>query len=226
MGRRKSRYRAALLDLPEFLRSPDRPVEVPAGMPATIEPGMGAGHVLVGRALAEPGRYFVGLEIKEERAYQAARVAAEHGLRNVVFVVGEIARFEGAVPAHRFDEIMILFPDPWPRKRDVPRRLFSPRYLQIFARWMTPGATGILRSDNPVVVEHAEAAIAGFGCAITSVSADAAPGEIQTRYEARFRKEAAKIGEVRFRWPLAAAAPADPHPPPSERFLPLPPRSA
>jgi tRNA (guanine-N7-)-methyltransferase len=189
-------------------------------MPATIEAGMGAGHVLVARAKTEPGRYFVGYDIKEERVYQAARVADAAKLSNIVFVAGEIARTEAAIPSHRFDEILILFPDPWPKKRDTPRRLFSPRYLAIFARWMAPGATGILRSDNPGVIDAALAAIAGTGSEITSTCDDAAAGATLTRYEARFRQEAQRIGEIRFRWPATAPAapsapePADPRPRP------------
>jgi tRNA (guanine-N7-)-methyltransferase len=207
MPRRKSRYREALRTMTPFLRSPENPVVVPAGWPATVEVGMGAGHVLVGRAEAEPARYFVGLEIKEERAYQAARVAAARKLANVVFVVGEISRVESALPAHRFDELLVLFPDPWPKKKDVARRLFAPRYLAIFARWMAPGAAGLLRSDDPEVRDLALAALASAGCSITAVSDDAAPGPVQTRYEARFRQEHQRIGEIRFSWPAPAATP-------------------
>jgi tRNA (guanine-N7-)-methyltransferase len=200
MPRRKSLYREALKALGPLLRTPENPVVVPEGMPATVEVGMGAGHVIVARARAEPGRYFVGLEIKEERTYQAARVAEAAGLGNLVFVVGEISRTAAAIPPGRFDEILILFPDPWPKKRDVARRLFSTRYLAIFEKWMAPGATGLLRSDNPAVIELALATLPGAGCEITSTCEDAPPGDQQTRYEARFREERQRIGEIRFRF--------------------------
>jgi tRNA (guanine-N7-)-methyltransferase len=180
-------------------------------MPATVEVGMGAGHVLVARAQAEPGRFFVGIDIKEERVYQAARVADAAKLANVVFVAGEIARTDAAIPPRAFDEILILFPDPWPKKRDVPRRLFSPRYLAIFERWMAPGASGILRSDDARVYDAAIASIAGAGCEITSVCEDAAPWATQTRYETRFRELSQRIREIRFRW--RAGVPSEAPPP-------------
>jgi tRNA (guanine-N(7)-)-methyltransferase len=215
--RRKSLYREALRGLGSLLRTPANPVVVPDGMPATIEVGMGAGHVILARAQAEPARYFVGLEIKEERTYQAARVAEEAGLGNLVFVVGEIARTEAAIPTRRFDEILILFPDPWPKKRDVARRLFSARYLAIFERWMTPGARGLLRSDNPAVLELALAALPAAGCEVTSTCEDVAPEQHQTRYEARFRQEQQKIGEIRFVWPTPAGCPTPPLAPAAAR---------
>jgi tRNA (guanine-N7-)-methyltransferase len=203
--RRKSHYRAQLRGLTSLLKSPEDPVVVPEGMPATVEVGMGAGHVLVGRARTEPERFFVGLEIKEERAYQAAREIVALGLRNVVLVVGEVSRMDAALPSQRFEEMLLLFPDPWPKKRDVARRLFAPRYLQIFARWMLPKARGILRSDNPAVIELALASLADYGCVVTSTSADVPPEALQTRYESRFRSEAQPIGEIRFRWPASVA---------------------
>ena len=86
----------ALPGLAAYLRSPGNPVVVPEGMPATVEVGMGAGHVLVARARTEPDRFFVGIEIKEERAYQAARAADALGLANVAFVVGEVSRIDPA----------------------------------------------------------------------------------------------------------------------------------
>jgi tRNA (guanine-N7-)-methyltransferase len=200
LPRRKSRYREGLREVGWLLRSPREPVELPPGAPATVEVGMGAGHVLVARAHAERGRRFVGVEIKEERAYQAARAAAALGLDNVAFVVGELTRVADALPSGRFDEIMILFPDPWPRRRDAGRRLVSPRCLGICRRWMSPGARGLLRTDNPSVVAYARMSLPEAGCTITSISEDAPPGDVQTRYEARFRSEAARISEIRFHW--------------------------
>jgi tRNA (guanine-N7-)-methyltransferase len=198
--RKKTRYREALGTLDRYLRAPDNPVVVPEGMPATVEVGMGAGHVLVGRARAEPGRYFVGLEIKEERAYQAGRAAAQLSLPNLALLVGEISRTESALPRGRFDELLILFPDPWPRRRDVAKRLVSPRYLGIFSRWMAPGAAGLIRSDDPAVLDFALGALSAAGCELTSICEDAPAEAVLTRYESRFRESARRIGEVRFRF--------------------------
>ena len=68
------------------------------------------------------------------------------------------------------------------------------------------GAAGLLRSDNPQVLELAAVSFAGAGWTITSICEDAPPAERQTRYEARFRQEAQRIGEIRFAFPSHAPA--------------------
>jgi tRNA (guanine-N7-)-methyltransferase len=198
MPRRKSTYRVALGEFAEYLRGPERPVNIPDSMPATLEVGMGAGHRLLARAADEPHRFFLGIEIKEERTFQAAREVRRLGLQNVAFVVGEVSRVAALIPPDRFDELVILFPDPWPKTRDARRRLVHARYLELYARWVAPGARCLLRSDNPGILATALAALPQTGFAVVSL-ATAIPAEpVQTRFEARFRNGDIAISEVVF----------------------------
>jgi tRNA (guanine-N7-)-methyltransferase len=52
------------------------------------------------------------------------------------------------------DEIWTTFPDPRPRKRDVKRRLTSPRYLEIYKRLLKPGSYFRLKTDNTGLFEY------------------------------------------------------------------------
>lgn len=207
MPRKKARYRAALEVTTEWLRGPERPLDLPEGVPATIEVGIGSGHWLVARAKAEPHRLFVGLELKEERAYQATRDAIAAGVSNMRFMVGEASRLDPCIPAARFDELAILFPDPWPKKTDSKRRLaWAPR-LRGFGRWLRPGAIGLFRTDNRRLWEYALKTVPAAGYVITSSTDDAPRGDVVTRYESRFRAEGIPIHEIRFTWPGSDAAP-------------------
>ncbi len=201
MPRRKSAYRAALATVPDLLRGPTNPVVIPDGMPATVEVGMGAGHFLVACAARDPGRMFVGVEIKEERAFQASREARQMGVTNVMFIVGELTRIKDALPRARFDQLFVLFPDPWPRKRDFARRLTSVRYLSIIRTWLAPGARCEFRSDNAALFCDALGTIREAGFTITSSSNNTEPDVVQTRYEKRFRAESKPIHGIHFRWP-------------------------
>ena len=198
MPRRKSIYRAALTEAGEYTRGAGRPLDIPHGTPATIEVGMGAGHLLVARAAVERDRFFVGLEIKEERTFQAVREARLVGLTNIRFVVGEVARVDSVIPRARFDELLVLFPDPWPANGDHKRRLISPRYLAIFARWLVPGARCTFRTDNLPLFEYATTAIQTAPFRITQATRAIAPKDVETRYEKRFRAEGIPIHEVVF----------------------------
>src|SRR5207244_376902 len=85
MPRRKALYRDRLAEAAALLIDDARPLKIAADAPATLEIGMGAGRALIARAAVEPGRLFVGVEMKEERVFQAARAALALGLTNVRF---------------------------------------------------------------------------------------------------------------------------------------------
>ena len=68
MPRKKARYRAALEVTTEWLRGPERPLDLPEGVPATIEVGIGSGHWVVARAKAEERR---ALAIAREQEMKA-----------------------------------------------------------------------------------------------------------------------------------------------------------
>jgi len=208
MPRKKARYRAALGTTTDWLRGLDRPLDLPDDTPATVEVGIGSGYWLVSRAKADPARMFVGLEIKEERAYQATRDAIAAGVSNMRFLVGEAGRLDPVMPTARFDEIAILFPDPWPKKSDSRRRLTWPQRLRGFARWLKPEATGIFRTDNRRLWEYSQKSIPAAGYVMTSVIENAPPGDVMTRYESRFRADGMPIHEIHFKWPGTEVATA------------------
>jgi tRNA (guanine-N7-)-methyltransferase len=52
------------------------------------------------------------------------------------------------------DEVWITFPDPRPRKRDIKRRLTSPRYLEIYKRIIKPGGYVRLKTDNAALFNY------------------------------------------------------------------------
>lgn len=208
MPRKKARYRAALEVTTDWLRGPERPLDLPDHVPATVEIGIGSGYWLVERAKADPARMFVGLEIKEERAYQATRDAIAAGVSNMRFLVGEASRLDQVMPTARFDEIAILFPDPWPKKSDSRRRLTWPQRLRGFGRWLKPTATGLFRTDNRRLWEYSRKAIPAAGFVVTSAIENTPPREVMTRYEARFRAEGLPIYEIHFMWPGADMAAA------------------
>ena len=58
------------------------------------------------------------------------------------------------LPTGRFDELVILFPDPWPRGRDERRRLVAPGNLRLFARWLAPGARCVFQTDSPALFAY------------------------------------------------------------------------
>jgi tRNA G46 methylase TrmB len=209
MPRRKSLYRRRLLEETEMTAGPDRPLSIPEGVPATIEVGMGAGRYLAARAAAEPGRFFVGVELKEERAWQAIRDARALGATaNFRAIATPVAEADLLLPSARFDELIVLFPDPWPKDRDEWRRLIAPQHLRLYARWLRPGATGVFRTDSEPLFRYAEETLRSRGYPILRLLRDAPPGTTQTKFEELWRGERRVIHELAFERP--ALLPDDP----------------
>jgi tRNA (guanine-N7-)-methyltransferase len=201
MPRRKTEYRNKLLADTEYTVTADRPLVLPEGAPATIEVGMGSGKVLVMRAASEPERFFVGVELKEERTWQALRDARALGLKNVRFIAMPVAMADRLLPADRFDEVVVLFPDPWPRAHDERRRLVAPQQLRLYARWMKTGARGVFRTDSAALFAYGKETIASRGFPILRAESDVPPGQISTKYEAIWRAKRLAIHELVYERP-------------------------
>ena len=209
MGRRKSIYRRRLLDDREMTATPERPLAIPEGVPATIEVGMGAGRFLAARAAAEPDRFFVGVELKEERAWQAIRDARDLGAAaNFRAIALPVAEADALLPSARFDELIVLFPDPWPKDRYERRRLISPQHLRLYARWLRPGAIGTFRTDSEPLFRYAEDVLRSRGFPILRSEANVPPRPTQTKFEELWRSERRVIHELAFERP--ALLPDDP----------------
>ena len=116
--------------------------------PITVELACGRGEYTTGLASLFPDRNFIGVDIKGERIWKGSTLALEQNLGNVAFLRTPILLIENFFSGGEIDEVWITFPDPRPRKRDIKRRLTSPRYLEIYKRLLKPGDYIRLKTDN------------------------------------------------------------------------------
>lgn len=116
--------------------------------PITIELACGRGEYTIGLANLFPERNFIGVDIKGERIWKGSTLALEQNLVNVAFLRTPILLIENFFLSGEIDEIWITFPDPRPRKRDIKRRLTSPRYLTIYKQLLKPGSYFRFKTDN------------------------------------------------------------------------------
>ena len=122
--------------------------------PITLELACGRGEYSVNLAKTFPERNFIGVDIKGERIWKGSTLAVEQNLSNVAFLRTPILLIENFFAAGEVDEIWITFPDPRPRKRDIKRRLTSPRYLDSYKRMVKPGSYIRLKTDNTALFEY------------------------------------------------------------------------
>ena len=122
--------------------------------PITIELACGRGEYSVALGKLFPERNFIGVDMKGERIWKGSTLAVEQGLSNVAFLRTQILLIENFFGVGEVDEIWLTFPDPRPRKRDIKRRLTSPRFLEMYRRLLKPGGYVRLKTDNTLLYSY------------------------------------------------------------------------
>ena len=163
-----------------------------------LEIGFGDGDFLIENALGNPGKNYVGIEIKKSRFNKAVRRARRQKAGNVKFIhmEADIAAGELFGP-DTFTTAFINFPDPWPKDRHKKHR-----FLKKLSRIMRKGGILEMASDHLEYVTNAlntitrtglfESVFPGPGYTLKM------PGRSETKYEAEFRSEGREIRYMRF----------------------------
>ena len=113
-----------------------------------LEIGPGRGDFLLNEAEAHPEHRFIAIEISQKRYRKLIARVLRRGLSNVQLIYGDgrlvLPRFfrDGSV-----DSVVILFPDPWPKRRHAFNRLLQPSFLCELGRCLRPGGHLYLKSD-------------------------------------------------------------------------------
>lgn len=176
--------------------------------PITLELACGRGEYTVGLARLFSNQNFIGVDIKGERIWKGSTWAEEEKLQNVAFLRTQILLIENFFQAGEVNEIWLTFPDPRPRKRDIKRRLTSPRFIAMYKKLVKPGSYIRLKTDNTKLYEYtleemqAREDITDLKFTNDLYSSELRPEcfDIKTRYEEEFAAKGEKIKYLRFRF--------------------------
>lgn len=135
--------------LPGRLQNPaDWPAIFGMPGPMVVEIGSGGGRFLLARAAAFPHTPFLGIEWAGKYFRLLRQRAAKRDLRNARVVRAEAAHFLNRyVGDSCVSELHIYFPDPWPKRRHLRRRLFGPDFVRDAHRVLIPGGRIFFASD-------------------------------------------------------------------------------
>jgi tRNA (guanine-N7-)-methyltransferase len=122
--------------------------------PITIELACGRGEYSVGLAGRFPERNFIGVDMKGDRLWKGSTLALEQSLANVGFLRTQILDIQAFFLPGEVDEIWLTFPDPRPKKRDIKRRLTSPRFMDVFKKLLKTGSYFRLKTDNTELFDY------------------------------------------------------------------------
>jgi tRNA (guanine-N7-)-methyltransferase len=120
---------------------------------AILEIGFGGGEHLVAVAVREPGAGFIGVEPFLNGMAKAVAAIEENALRNVRLFGADASLLLDWLPPNSLDEVDLLYPDPWPKKRHWKRRFVSKENLARLARVLKPRGVFRFASDIASYVE-------------------------------------------------------------------------
>ena len=168
-----------------------------------LEIGFGGGEHLAWQAAHNPDVGMIGAEPFLNGQSSLASHIEDGGLANVRMYDDGVQDLLAWLPPASIGRAFILFPDPWPKKRHIKRRIVSPKTLVALARVMVPGAELRVATDIGEYVRTTMLAVNGspdfLWPALTPAewcerSADWPP----TRYEAKAVAAGRKCHYFRF----------------------------
>ncbi len=112
-----------------------------------LEIGFGGGEHLAQRAAETPEIGFIGVEPFVNGVAKALAEIEARGLTNVRLYASDAGRLLDRLPAGAFGRIDLLYPDPWPKRRQRKRRFVSDRMLTRLARLLPPGGLFCFATD-------------------------------------------------------------------------------
>jgi tRNA (guanine-N7-)-methyltransferase len=187
-------YGEAVLDLAALFAHP---------APCTLEIGFGNGEHLAARAQAEPARNFLGAEVHRPGLGRLLRAAAAADLKNLLIIEHDAVEvLQQQIAPGALDEIQILFPDPWPKKRHHKRRLIQTDFAQLAASRLGPGGQLHLATDWVPYAEHMSLVLDACPLLEPVVPKDADAGPSRrgaTRFEQRGLRLGHQVRDLMYR---------------------------
>jgi tRNA (guanine-N7-)-methyltransferase len=174
-------YGNGLLDLPQLFGR---------DAPRTVEIGFGNGDHLVQLAASHPEQDFIGLEVHPPGVGHLLLKAAQAGLTNLRVIQHDAVEvLRDSLPPDSLDAILVLFPDPWHKKRHHKRRLVSRAFAELALGRLKPGGTLQLATDwTPYaewMLEVLDTVPGLRNCATDGGYVPRNPGRSATRFEKR-----------------------------------------
>jgi len=112
--------------------------------PRVVEIGFGNGENLASLAQAHPDRDHLGIEVHRAGVGRVLNAVDNAALTNVRVICHDAVQvLEQQLAPQSLDEVLILFPDPWHKKRHHKRRLIQAPFVELAASRLKHG--GLLR---------------------------------------------------------------------------------
>ncbi|GAB2739109.1 tRNA (guanosine(46)-N7)-methyltransferase TrmB [Salinifilum aidingensis] len=136
----------------EITALPEGPVDFETwfgrSAPLVLEIGSGMGETTAQLVENRPDVNYVAVEVYKPGLAQLLSRAVNAGLTNLRLLRGDaLELLRHHVPEDSLSEVLIYFPDPWPKKRHHKRRLVQGPAMALIASRIAPGGVVHLATD-------------------------------------------------------------------------------
>ena len=122
-----------------------------------LEIGFGDGENLISSAQNNLNFFFFGVEVYEMGVANILKSMETNGISNVKIILGDVKEvLEKNSVEDYFDEILIFFPDPWPKRKHNKRRLVSEDFLFEIKKILKNDGVLIIKTDWKDYAEEIE----------------------------------------------------------------------
>jgi len=172
--------------------------------PRVLEIGFGDGATLVELAALRPEADFLGVEVHPPGIGHCLLAIESRKLTNIRVIVHDAVEVLAAqISPASLDEILLYFPDPWPKKRHHKRRIVQPAFARLIANRLKSGGVCRLATDwQPYAERMAEVlnGVPGFvNPAPDGRWIERPSGRAATRFETRGRRLGHRVYYLEYR---------------------------
>ena len=122
-----------------------------------LEIGFGDGENLISSAQNNLNFFFFGVEVYEMGVANILKSMETNGISNLKIILGDVKEvLEKNSVEDYFDEILIFFPDPWPKRKHNKRRLVSEDFLFEIKKILKKDGVLIIKTDWKEYAEEIE----------------------------------------------------------------------
>jgi len=169
---------------------------LPGGFAALkLEIGIGNGDALLHMADADPDSLYIGVEVHEPGIGRCLNLAHQRQLDNLRLIRHDaIEVLEKMIEPGTLDRILLLFPDPWPKKRHHKRRIVNARFRDLVHRALKSGAEIHIATDWQEYAEWIAQQFLGDGRFVNRGDAEGYIERPEYRPQTRFEQRGLRLG--------------------------------
>ena len=167
--------------------------------PIHVEIGMGKGSFIKNMAKAFPDINFIGIEKFDGVVARAINNINEDTPSNLRIIKTDAINVKDIFD-HEIDTVYLNFSDPWPKKRQIKRRLTSPLFLDAYENIFKNNKVIKMKTDNIDLFSYSIVSLSEYGYIFKDVSLDLHKRDefnVMTEYEEKFSKNGVKINYLK-----------------------------